>query len=47
MGLFDKIGIDGSYLVIILFILLIGLFLYCLSMRNLVVKIQKKTGYFS
>ena len=46
MGLFDKIGIDGSYLVIILFILVIGLFLYCLSMRNLLLKYKKRQDTF-
>ena len=46
MNLFDKIGIDGSYLIIILFILIIGMFLYCLSMRNLLLKYKKRQDVF-
>ena len=46
MSLFDKIGIDGSYLIVILFVLIIGLFLYCLSMRNLLLKYKKRQDAF-
>lgn len=46
MNLFDKIGIDGSYLIIILFLLVIGMFLYCLSMRNLMLKYKKRQDLF-
>ena len=46
MGLFEKIGIDSGYLIIVLFILLIVLFLYCLSMRNLMLKYKKRQDLF-
>ena len=46
MGLFERIGIDASYLIIVLFILLIVLFLYCLSMRNLMLKYKKRQDIF-
>ena len=46
MGLFERIGIDSSYLIIVLFILLIVLFLYCLSMRNLMLKYKKRQDIF-
>ncbi|MCR4624974.1 MAG: DUF4446 family protein [Lachnospiraceae bacterium] len=46
MGLFDKIGIDSGILIIVLFILLIVLFLYCLSMRNLILKYKKRQDLF-
>ena len=46
MSLFDKIGIDGSYLVIFLFLLVIGLFLYCISLKNLLNKYKKRQDVF-
>ena len=46
MGLFEKIGIDSGILIIVLFILLIVLFLYCLSMRNLILKYKKRQDLF-
>ena len=46
MGLFDRLGIDASYLIIVLFILLVVLFLYCLSMRNLMLKYKKRQDLF-
>ena len=46
MGLFENIGIDSGYLIIILFLLVIGLFLYCLSMRNLLLKYKKRQDAF-
>ena len=46
MGLFENIGIDSGYLIIILFLLVIGLFLYCLSMRNLLLKYKKRQDVF-
>ena len=46
MSLFDKIGIDGSYLVIVLFLLVIGLFLYCISLKNLLNKYKKRQDVF-
>lgn len=46
MGLFEKIGIDGSYLIIILFLLLIGMFLYCVSLKNMIARYKKRQDLF-
>ena len=46
MNLFGKIGIDGSYLIIILFLIVIGMFLYCISLRNLLLKYKKRQDAF-
>ena len=46
MNLFDKIGIDGSYLVILLLLMIIGLFIYCNYLRKALITYRKRQNAF-
>jgi len=46
MNLFDRIGIDSGILIVILFLMMIALFLYTLSLQNLIKKYKKRQDQF-
>ncbi|MBR4343656.1 MAG: DUF4446 family protein [Lachnospiraceae bacterium] len=46
MNLFDKIGIDSGYIIIIMLIIIIALFLYTFSLSNLIKKYKRRQDMF-
>ena len=46
MNLFDRMGIDSGYIIIVLLIMIIALFLYTLSLKNLVKKYKRRQDTF-
>jgi len=46
MNLFDRMGIDSGYIIIVLLIMIIALFLYTLSLKNLIKKYKRRQDTF-
>ena len=46
MGLFERMGIDSGYVIILLLLIIICLFLYVLSLSNLIKKYKKRQDVF-
>ena len=46
MNLFDRIGIDSGYIIIIMFVIIAILFLYTLALSNLVKKYKRRQDIF-
>ncbi len=46
MGIFEKMGIDSGYIIILLLVIIVCLFLYVLSLSNLMKKYKKRQDAF-